>query len=56
MVRSRLFTVIERRLTLFEADELGGDGTSLVHQLVKTVLAVGAWLSKDDGACLDTLR
>mmetsp|Transcript_52146 Transcript_52146/g.114011 ORF Transcript_52146/g.114011 Transcript_52146/m.114011 type:complete len:228 (-) Transcript_52146:13-696(-) len=44
---------VHRVLRDREADELGGDGAALVHQLVEGVLAVRAGLAEVDGAGAD---
>lgn len=52
----RLSRKHDGRLRVGEADELGRNGPTLVHQLVETVLSVRSWLTEDDGASLNSLR
>ena len=47
--------IVKRRLRLREADELGRDGATLVHELVEAVLSIGAWLTEDDWSRVHTL-
>lgn len=53
MVGDHLTCIVHGSLRLGEANELGGDHTSLVHQLVEAMLTICARFSQDDGSCLD---
>lgn len=50
MGRNDFLRVVSARLGRRKADKFSGDGAALMHQLVETVLAVGAWLTEDDRA------
>lgn len=41
-------------LRLSEANELSWNNSALMHQLVKTVLAIGSWFSKYNRTSVDT--
>ena len=53
MIRHRLAINLDWVLGPRVPDELSRDYPALVHQLVETVLPIGAGLTKDDGASLD---
>lgn len=44
---------VDALLTLDEADEVTGDDTALMDELIERVLPVGAWLAEIDLASLE---
>lgn len=46
------FRVVHTGLRLGEADEFSGDHSTLVHQLIETVLAISAWFSENNGTSM----
>ena len=56
MVGDYFFRGIFGSLRFGKSDELSRDGSSLMHQLVETVLPVGARLSENDRSSFNPIR
>lgn len=52
MVRNDFRLGVHRSLRLGETNELGCNCATLMHELVKAMLAIGAWLSQNDWPCM----
>lgn len=49
--RAYLARQLDRGLALGKANEFGGDDTTLMNELIETVLAIGTWFTEIEFTC-----